>query len=71
LFYIYIDILNYLKIVSPNIKFFLENVKMDIDSENTFNEMTKVKPYKINLNLISAQNRQRNYWTNIDGFVLP
>lgn len=71
LFFVYIDILNYLREINPNIKFFLENVKMNSESESIFNELTDCKPYKINSNLVSAQNRQRNYWTNIDGFSVP
>lgn len=69
LFFVYIDILNYLREINPNIKFFLENVKMNSESESIFNELIDCKPYKINSNLVSAQNRQRNYWTNIDGFL--
>lgn len=65
LFFIYVEILNYIKTKNPNVKFFLENVKMDRESENTFNDLMGVEPYKINSNIISAQNRQRNYWTNI------
>lgn len=71
LLFVYIDILNYLREINPNIKFFLENVKMNSESESIFNELTDCKPYKINSNLVSAQNRQRNYWTNIDGFSVP
>ena len=71
LFFVYIDILNYLRNINPNIKFFLENVKMNSESEEKFNELTGCNPYKINSNLVSAQNRQRNYWTNIEGFNIP
>ena len=71
LFFVYIDILNYLRNINPNIKFFLENVKMNSGSEEKFNELTGCNPYKVNSNLVSAQNRQRNYWTNIEGFNIP
>ena len=44
---------------------------MNKESESKFNELTGTKPYKVNSNLVSAQNRQRNYWTNIEGFEIP
>ena len=71
LFFVYIDILNHLRNINPDIKFFLENVKMNSESEAKFNELTGYSPYKVNSNLVSAQNRQRNYWTNIKGFNMP
>ncbi len=71
LFFVYIDILNHLININPDIKFFLENVKMNSESEAKFNELTGYSPYKVNSNLVSAQNRQRNYWTNIKGFNMP
>lgn len=71
LFFVYIDILNHLRNINPDIKFFLENVKMNSESEAKFNELTGYNPYKVNSNLVSAQNRQRNYWTNIKGFNMP
>lgn len=71
LFFVYIDILNHLRNINPDIKFFLENVKMNSESEAKFNELTGYNPYKVNSNLVSAQNRQRNYWTNIEGFNIP
>jgi site-specific DNA-cytosine methylase len=71
LFFKYVDILNFVKQKNPNVYFFLENVKMDNDSENIFNKLMNVRPYKINSNIVSAQNRQRNYWTNIPNFKMP
>lgn len=71
LFYDYIEILNHLKSINSNILFFLENVKMNKESEAKFTELTGVNPYKFNSNLVSAQNRQRNYWTNIEGVTQP
>ena len=44
---------------------------MNSESEAKFNELTGYSPYKVNSNLVSAQNRQRNYWTNIKGFNMP
>jgi hypothetical protein len=39
---------------------------MDIKSENAISELLGVRPLKINSNLLSAQNRDRLYWTNIN-----
>jgi len=46
--------------------FLLENVKMKKESEDIISEMLGVKPIEINSNLVSAQNRKRLYWTNIN-----
>lgn len=45
--------------------FLLENVRMKQECQNVISEMLGVKPIKINSSLLSAQNRQRLYWTNI------
>lgn len=45
--------------------FLLENVKMKKESEDIISEMLNVEPILINSNLLSAQNRERLYWTNI------
>lgn len=51
--------------------FFLENVKMDKASENIISEYLGVDPVLVNSSLVSAQNRERLYWTNIKGFKQP
>jgi DNA (cytosine-5)-methyltransferase 3A len=51
--------------------FLLENVKMKKEYENIISEHLGVQPMKINSNLVSAQNRIRNYWTNIPGINQP
>lgn len=51
--------------------FFLENVKMDKTSENIISECLGVEPVLVNSALVSAQNRERLYWTNIPGFEQP
>jgi DNA (cytosine-5)-methyltransferase 3A len=51
--------------------FLLENVKMKKEYENIISEHLGVQPIKINSNLVSAQNRIRNYWTNIPGINQP
>ncbi len=51
--------------------FLLENVKMKKEYENIISEHLGVQPIKINSNLVSAQNRIRNYWTNIPNIIQP
>ena len=51
--------------------FMLENVKMKQDYEDVINEHLGVKPIRINSALVSAQNRERLYWTNIPINSLP
>ncbi len=51
--------------------FLLENVKMKKESMNVITEALGVEPIFINSNLVSAQNRQRYYWTNIPMDKLP
>ncbi len=51
-----------------NPKFFLlENVVMDIEDNNYITKLLGVMPVRINSSLVSAQLRDRNYWTNIHG----
>lgn len=45
--------------------FLLENVKMKKEHENVISTFLNISPIEINSNLVSAQNRKRNYWTNI------
>ncbi len=45
--------------------FLLENVMMGEKWENVLSKAIGVKPIMINSDLVSAQNRQRLYWTNI------
>lgn len=71
LFFVYVDILNYIRSVNPNVKFLLENVKMKKEYEAVISEHLGVTPIEINSNLVSAQNRKRLYWTNIEGVTQP
>jgi len=64
LFFAYVDILNHIKGVNPNVKFLLENVKMKKYFLNIISEKLGVEPVFINSALVSAQNRQRYYWAN-------
>lgn len=54
--------------------FLLENVKMRQEDEDIISSYLGVKPFKINSSLVSAQNRERLYWTNIidiENFKMP
>lgn len=52
-------------VINPDIKFMLENVRMDKRSEGIISDALGVHPIVINSALVSAQNRVRLYWTNI------
>jgi DNA-cytosine methyltransferase len=71
LFYVYDDILNYIRFLNPDVKFLLENVKMKKESLNVITSTLGVEPVFINSNLVSAQNRQRWYWTNVGEIDQP
>ena len=51
--------------------FLLENVNMKKEYLNIITEYMGVEGIKINSALVSAQNRQRWYWTNISGIEQP
>ena len=71
LFFVYYEILQFLREKNPNILFFLENVKMDKKCKDAIDELIGVNGIPINSNLFSAQNRDRIYWTNIPIKELP
>lgn len=64
LFYTYLEILNHLKLINPNIKFLLENVKMKSEWRDEITRCMGVEPVLINSALVSAQQRNRYYWCN-------
>jgi len=45
--------------------FLLENVKMKKEWQDIISKELGCQPIKINSNILSAQNRERLYWTNI------
>ena len=65
LFFVFIDILNHVRSFNPNVLFLLENVNMKKSHMRVISECCGVFPVNINSNLMSAQNRNRWYWTNI------
>ena len=71
LFWEYMRILTELRKHNPDIKFLLENVKMKKEWERVLTEAIGVPGVHINSALVSAQNRKRIYWTNIDSIEQP
>lgn len=67
LFYEYLRLLNEVK---PKY-FLLENVLMKKDYRDIITKELGVNPILINSNLVSAQNRERLYWTNIPNITIP
>lgn len=57
--------------MNPDVKFLLENVKMAKNWEKVITGALGVEPILINSSLVSAQNRKRLYWTNIEGVTVP
>lgn len=66
LFFVYVDILNHIKSVNPDVKFLLENVKMKAEWQDVISGYLGVKPIRINSSLVSAAKRDRLYWANFD-----
>ncbi len=62
LFFEYVRLVNELK---PKY-FLLENVRMKQEYEDVISKYMNIQPIKINSNLVSAQNRNRLFWTNIN-----
>jgi DNA (cytosine-5)-methyltransferase 3A len=66
LFFTFVEILNYIKLVNPNVLFLQENVgsasKLDV---GVMSRCLGVYPVRINSSLVTAQLRDRYYWTNI------
>lgn len=72
LFFDFVNILNWVREVNnKNVKFLLENVKMKKEWEDIITQYVKVKPIEINSKLLTAQNRPRLYWSNIDNIDIP
>ena len=71
LFFEFVRILNEVRINNPDVKFLLENVKMKKEFSDIISEHMGVEPIRINSSLVSAQNRLRLYWTNIEGIEQP
>lgn len=68
--YLFWEYCRLLKEIQPDY-FLLENVVMAKKWETIISSAIGVEPIKINSSLLSAQNRPRLYWTNIQGVTLP
>jgi DNA-cytosine methyltransferase len=66
LFFVFVDILNHIKSLNPNVLFLQENVgsasKLDV---GIMSRALGVYPCRINSSLLTAQLRDRYYWSNI------
>lgn len=71
LFFVYVEILDHIRKLNPDVKFLLENVKMKTEWRDVITEHLGVQPIEINSKLLSGQNRLRTYWTNIPGAKQP
>jgi DNA-cytosine methyltransferase len=69
LFWVMLDIIKHVKHFNPNVNFMIENVKMKKEFEeyitmHTESALGEVHKILINSALVSAQNRNRYYWTS-------
>ena len=76
LFFEFIRIINNIntrkaQLGKPQVKFLLENVRMKKESQDVITKALGVEPILINSALVSAQNRNRLYWTNIPNVTQP
>lgn len=67
---LFFDFVKILKHFAPDF-FMLENVAMKAEYRDIITEYMGVEPFKINSALVSAQKRERYYWTNIPGLKKP
>ena len=65
LFFVFADILAHVRKANPNVRFLLENVNMKQEYLRVISECCGVFPVRINSALVSAQMRDRWYWTDI------
>ena len=68
--YLFWEYIRALKEVKPKY-FLLENVKMSQKWKDIITETIGVEPILIDSALVSAQHRERNYWTNIPNVEQP
>ncbi|VAW48450.1 hypothetical protein MNBD_GAMMA04-1003, partial [hydrothermal vent metagenome] len=66
-----ISVWNKVKKANPNVKFLFENVKMKKEHLDYINDLFSIKPILINSALVSAQNRERLYWSSFKQHSQP
>lgn len=67
---LFLECARILKEVNPKY-FLMENVVMRKEDEDVITSMLGAKPVRINSSLVTAQLRDRLYWTNIPGVTVP
>lgn len=65
LVFVMMDILNHCKQFNPNVKFLFENTTMKKHVLEDLNKIIGCDSVMVNSALVSAQNRKRNYWSNM------
>ena len=66
LFFTFIEILNHVQKLNPNVLFLQENVgSANVADIGIMSRALGVYPVRFNSNLVTAQNRDRYYWSNI------
>jgi Site-specific DNA methylase len=68
--YLFWEFVRVLKETKPKY-FLLENTLMNKDQQKIITDILGVEPIKINSKLVSGQNRNRLYWTNIPNVSVP
>ena len=71
LFFEYVRVLNECREINPDIYFLLENVRMSNKSKDVITKYMGVDSIQIQSSLVSAQSRNRLYWTNIPNVTQP
>lgn len=65
LFFEFVRILNEIRAINPDVIFLLENVRMKREYQDIISAQLGLRPVLINSARVSAQNRERLYWSNI------
>ena len=65
LFFEFVRILNEIRAINPDVIFLLENVRMKREYQDIISDKLGLRPVLINSARVSAQNRERLYWSNI------
>ena len=71
LFFKFVEVLEDIKKINPDVKFMLENVRMKKDWQDIITEFLETEPITIDSRIHTAQARERTYWTNIKGIKQP
>lgn len=66
LFFVFVEMLNHIRTLNPNVIFFQENVgSANVKDVGIMSRDLGVYPVRMNSKLVTAQLRDRYYWTNI------